>query len=80
MDTTPSPTELAGLISRCTGVVVTEDRLTDGSTTFADLDVDSLGLMGVLAELKRNHGLPADVDMTTQQSPRELLTALTGKA
>ncbi|MGM1059875.1 phosphopantetheine-binding protein [Saccharothrix sp. Mg75] len=80
MDTTPSPTDLAALISRCTGVAVTGDQLTDGRATFADLGVDSLGLMGVLAELKRHHGLPQDVDLDAEQPTGELLTALTGRA
>ncbi|MFE2752286.1 acyl carrier protein [Actinosynnema sp. NPDC059335] len=77
MDSNLSPADLAALISRCTGVVVTAEDVTDPRRTFDDLGVDSLGLMGVLAELQRNHGMPRDVDMQADRSPRELLSALT---
>jgi minimal PKS acyl carrier protein len=80
MDAPLSPQDLAALISRCTGVTVTGDQVVDAGLSFDDLGVDSLGLMGVLAELQRNHGAPRDVDMDPRQSPRELLTLLTGKA
>lgn len=73
---TPFPAELAGLISRCTGVTLTDRQLADPTKTFSDLGIDSLGLMGVLAELKRSHGVHRDVEMNTEQTPRELLAVL----
>ncbi|MFJ6671908.1 acyl carrier protein [Actinosynnema sp. NPDC091369] len=80
MDTNLSPDDLAALISRCTGVTVTGEQVTDSARTFDDLGVDSLGLMGVVAELQRNHGMPRDVELEPSQSPRELLTLLAGRA
>lgn len=80
MDARLSPTELAALISRCTGVPVTDEQVTDARRSFADLGVDSLGLMGVLAELQRNHGMSREVDMQPDQSPQELLSLLAGRA
>lgn len=80
MDAHLSPNDLAALISRCTGVTVTGEQVTDPRRSFDDLGVDSLGLMGVLAELQRNHGMSRDVDMQPDQSPQELLSLLTGKA
>lgn len=75
-----SPVDLASLISRCTGVVVTAEEVTDPRCTFEDLGVDSLGLMGVLGELRRDHGIPPDVDLRPDRSPRELLSLLSGRA
>ena len=80
MDTNLSPNDLAALISRCTGVTVTGDQVTDASHSFDDLGVDSLGLMGVVAELQRKHGMPRDVELEPNQSPRELLSLLAGRA
>ncbi|ONI88817.1 hypothetical protein ALI22I_17750 [Saccharothrix sp. ALI-22-I] len=80
MDAHLSPNDLAALISRCTGVTVTGEQVTDSDRTFDDLGVDSLGLMGVLAELQRNHGMSRDVDMQPDQSPLELLNLVSGRA
>ncbi|MCG8927355.1 acyl carrier protein [Lentzea sp. CC55] len=79
MDTRLSPDDLAALISRCTGVPVTGEQVTDPGHTFDDLGVDSLGLMGVLSELQRHHGVPKDADLRPHQSPRELLALLPGE-
>ncbi|MEU7481927.1 acyl carrier protein [Lentzea sp. NPDC042327] len=80
MDTRLSPDDLAALISRCTGVPVTSEQVTDPGRTFDDLGVDSLGVMGVLAELQRDHGVSKDAELLTHQSPRELLALLPGRA
>ena len=80
MDTNFSPNELAALISRCTGVTVTGAQVTDATRSFDDLGVDSLGLMGVLAELQRDHGVSRDAELRPHQSPRELLALLPGRA
>ncbi|HEX6340302.1 acyl carrier protein [Umezawaea sp.] len=80
MDTTLSPTDLAALINRCTGVAVTGDQVCFSQQSFDELGVDSLGLMGVVAELQRNHGMSREVDVAPDQSPRELLSLLTGRA
>ncbi|MEV8441653.1 acyl carrier protein [Actinosynnema sp. NPDC051121] len=75
-----SANDLAALISRCTGVTVTADQVTDPQRTFDDLGVDSLGLLGVIGELQRNHGMSRDVDMQPDRSPRELLSLLGERA
>ena len=80
MDTTISPTDLAALINRCTGVAVTGEQLCQSRLSFDELGVDSLGLMGVVAELQRHHGITREIDIAPEQSPRELLTQLTGTA
>jgi len=80
VDTTLSPTDLAALINRCTGVAVTGDQVRFSQQSFDELGVDSLGLMGVVAELQREHGMSRGVDVAPNQSPRELLSLLTGEA
>jgi minimal PKS acyl carrier protein len=80
VDTRLSPDDLAALISRCTGVPVTGEQVTDPDRTFDDLGVDSLGLMGVLAQLQRDHGVSRDAELRPHQSPRELLALLPGRA
>ncbi|RKT87396.1 minimal PKS acyl carrier protein [Saccharopolyspora antimicrobica] len=71
---------LASLISRCTGVAVTGDQIDDAGQSFAELGVDSLGLLGVMAQLQRDYGLPETVDVNTDHSPRDLLLLLDGRA
>ena len=80
MDTTLSATDLAKLINRCAGVAVTGEQISYSGLSFDELGVDSLGLLGVVAELQRSHGMSRDVDIAPDQSPRELLTLLSGKA
>ncbi|SEF80278.1 Phosphopantetheine attachment site [Saccharopolyspora kobensis] len=71
---------LAALISRCTGVPVTGDQVDDAGQSFAELGVDSLGLLGVVAQLQRDCGLSETVDLNTDHSPRDLLLLLDGRA
>lgn len=80
MDTTISATDLAEVINRCAGVAVTGEQISCSGLSFNELGVDSLGVMGVVAELQRNHGMSREVDIAPDQSPRELLTLLTGRA
>lgn len=76
MDATPSTGDLAALISRCTGVPVTDRQVADADLSFADLGIDSLGVLSVLGELQRSHGAPADAELTAERSPRELFALL----
>lgn len=65
--------ELGALIERCTGVEVDRDALArNPELTFEDLDVDSLGVMGVVAELTRS-GVPLGSESESVQRPGDLL-------
>jgi aromatase len=76
MDATLSTRDLAALISRCTGVTVTDRQVDDTALSFTDLGIDSLGVLGVVAELQRNHGAPPDADLGADRSPHELFALL----
>jgi minimal PKS acyl carrier protein len=66
--------ELAEVITRCAGVAVNASTL--GSrplTSFEDLEVDSLGVLGVVAELERRYDVTLGTEAEQCATPRELL-------
>ena len=64
--------ELADVITRCAGSP-TDGVALRANPTFADIGVDSLGLLGVVAELERTFGVQFGADAETCASPAELL-------
>ncbi|KWW98073.1 acyl carrier protein [Carbonactinospora thermoautotrophica] len=66
--------ELASVINSCAGVPVSGEELAgDPLRSFADLNVDSLGLLGIVAELERRYGIPLGTEAEQCASPHELL-------
>lgn len=68
--------ELVPLIERCTGVRVTAEQLAAPDTEFVALGVDSLGLLGVVAELERRYAVPLGTDVEQAPSAPELIAAV----
>ncbi|GAA4878743.1 acyl carrier protein [Kitasatospora sp. NPDC048365] len=52
--------DLATLIKTRAGVTVTPEELADPGCMFLDLGVDSLGVLGVLADLENRYGVSID--------------------
>ncbi|GAA3432578.1 acyl carrier protein [Kutzneria kofuensis] len=69
--------ELASVILKRVGITVNVHRLSHRLTTFADIGVDSLGLLAVVRELE--HRRRVDLGATAAQdclTPRQLMTRL----
>lgn len=70
---------LSEMVTRTTGVPVTEQSLSEQSAaTFADLGVDSLGVLGVIAECERVAGT-LEVDPGDCPTPAALLAIVNAK-
>ena len=68
------PRELAEVITTVAGIPVTGDALTDNpAESFADLGLDSLALLGVVAELSRRYGVPSRPEALECRTPHDLL-------
>ncbi len=66
--------ELASIITERAGIPVDGEELaSDPAQSFADLNVDSLGLLGIVAELERRYGIPLGPEAEQCASPHELL-------
>lgn len=68
--------EYTELINRASGAGITADQLLDPSVTFGSLAVDSLGVLGVVAELELKLGLEPDSSSDGAKSPAELLFSI----
>ncbi|WP_405682982.1 acyl carrier protein [Streptomyces sp. NBC_00057] len=64
---------LAEVISRCAGATTNAAMLRTAQPTFAELGVDSLGLLGIVAELEQMLGIQLGPDAEQSSSPDELL-------
>lgn len=67
--------ELGELLSSSSGVRVDTAELT-ASTTFDDLGLDSLALLGVITAIERNRGVALPAEAQETRSVREFLTIL----
>jgi minimal PKS acyl carrier protein len=68
------PQELAEVITTVAGITVTAQSMADAPTqSFADLGLDSLALLGVVAELGRRYGIPSRAEALECRTPRDLL-------
>lgn len=65
--------EFAEVLRSCAGVTVDPGTLESGTVEFADIDVDSLGLLGVVAELQNRFGATLGTEAESSRSPRELI-------
>ncbi|MGI5282706.1 phosphopantetheine-binding protein [Nonomuraea polychroma] len=65
--------ELAEIMSKSAGVTVAPAALESDTVRFEDIDVDSLGLLSIVAELERRYRLQLGVEAESSQTPRELL-------
>lgn len=66
--------ELAPLLATCCGASVTGEELAAApATTFAELDVDSLGRIGLAAELSRRGGVALGQEAEECKTPYELV-------
>lgn len=66
--------ELASIMQSCAGIGVDTWRLQDRpGTTFEDLGLDSLGLLGVVAEVENRYGAPLGPDLERSRSPQEFV-------
>ncbi|MEY9836984.1 acyl carrier protein [Streptomyces sp. 846.5] len=63
---------LAGVIAQCAGAQVEAVVLSSEKPTFDHLDVDSLGVLGIVAELERLLGVRLGTDAEQCESPGEL--------
>lgn len=64
---------LAEVISRCAGATTDGAVLRSARPTFAELGVDSLGLLGIVAELEQLLGIQLGPEAEQSESPDELL-------
>jgi acyl carrier protein len=72
-------TELVQLLAAGTGAVVDADSI-DDSTTFDDIGVDSLGLLGVITTIERGHGVVLPEDSQQVERITEFLSIVNGKS
>lgn len=75
--------ELATVIKNCTGVAVDPETLAGSpELTFAELGIESLGVLGIVAALENRYGIQLRDDAEQCQYPeqlRELVTSATGE-
>ncbi len=67
--------ELGELLSASSGVRVDTTELT-AATTFDDLGLDSLALLGVITAIERNRGVALPAEAQETRSVRDFLTIL----
>lgn len=73
--------ELAEIITTCVGVEVDVPALASSpSATFSDLDVDSLGLLSVVAELENRFGLILGAEAEETKTPHQLADVVNRRA
>ena len=70
---------LADVITRCAGAQTEAATLRSGRPTFTDLGVDSLGLLGIVAELEQAFGIQLGAEAESCSSPGELLDIANAK-
>ncbi|MFJ9556368.1 acyl carrier protein [Nocardiopsis sp. NPDC101807] len=68
--------EQVELISACAGIRT--DVATASSQTFDELGVDSLGVLGIVAEIERRTGLKLGADAEQAPSPAALMALVNG--
>ncbi|APC37652.1 acyl carrier protein [Nocardiopsis dassonvillei] len=68
--------ELVELMSACAGVRT--DAATASASTFDELGIDSLGVMGIVAEIERRVGRKLGADAEASPSPAALSTLVNG--
>ncbi|MFE5333007.1 acyl carrier protein [Embleya sp. NPDC056575] len=64
---------LAEVMKSCAGVTARPEQLRDPDATFEQFGLDSLGLLGIVAELERRYEFPLGADVDQCKTPREFL-------
>ncbi|MFE0173500.1 acyl carrier protein [Streptomyces sp. NPDC059002] len=64
---------LAALVQQCAGVTLRPAELEEPDAVFKDLGVDSLGTLGIVAELENRYGVQLGKDAEEATAPGELL-------
>lgn len=70
-----TPEELAKLLAANSGVPVEPDQL-NGTTTFDDLGVESLALLGVITSIERSRAIALPTEAQEIESVQEFLNLL----
>ena len=65
--------ELAQIISLKAGITVSPETIESGTVQFEDIDVDSLGVLSIVAELERRYRLGLGAEAESCTTPKELL-------
>lgn len=65
--------ELSELLRECAGVTVDSATMESGTVDFSEIGVDSLGVLGAVAELERRFDAKFGTDAEATKSPRELV-------
>ncbi|KUJ70850.1 curamycin polyketide synthase [Streptomyces albus subsp. albus] len=69
--------ELTSLMKSCTGITVDPQRLrADPQAPLADIGLDSLGLLAIVSELEKRHGVQIDSGPETCKTPGDFLEAV----
>jgi minimal PKS acyl carrier protein len=69
--------ELAELMNSRAGLAVDAAQLADRpDAAFTDFDLDSLGLLGIVAELEKRHGVKLGENAEGCRTPRAFLAAV----
>lgn len=69
--------ELAELMNSRAGLTVDARQLADRpDAAFTDFDLDSLGLLGIVAELEKRHGVKIGENAEGCRTPRAFLSAV----
>lgn len=75
MDTPVTYDELAQVMETCAGVSVDAAVLAaEPDVPFSDIGLDSLGVIGVIAELENRYAAPIGGDADSCRTPRQLIT------
>jgi minimal PKS acyl carrier protein len=69
--------ELASIIATSAGGTVDATTLESVPSTFEELGIDSLGVLGVIAELRHRYG-PFEASPATCKTPSDLMAAVNG--
>jgi minimal PKS acyl carrier protein len=71
--------ELAELMNARAGLSVDPQEMKNRpDATFADFELDSLGLLGIVAELEKRYGQPIGADAEGCKTPRAFLDTVNG--
>jgi minimal PKS acyl carrier protein len=66
--------ELASLMKSCAGITVDPEHLESRPDThFSEHGLDSLGLLGIVAELENRYSMPITGDAETAKTPADFL-------
>ncbi|MEU8140170.1 acyl carrier protein [Streptodolium elevatio] len=66
--------DLSALMKSSAGITADPQELENSAdSAFADLGLDSLGLMAVVGDIEHSHGIPLGADAERCKTPREFI-------